>query len=100
MLLVRFCGMMPGRTAPPSTARPGMVPPFSRRDALKAMTAGALATLPASAAHGIFRPRAALTSMPGWVSGRMTGAEALTAALRLEGTDCVYGIPGAQMNEL
>jgi len=36
----------------------------------------------------------------GWVFGRMTGAEALTEALILEGTGCVYGIPGAQENEL
>ncbi|HEY3787403.1 MAG TPA: thiamine pyrophosphate-binding protein, partial [Urbifossiella sp.] len=36
----------------------------------------------------------------GWVFGRMTGAQALTEALILEGTGCVYGIPGAQENEL
>jgi acetolactate synthase-1/2/3 large subunit len=37
---------------------------------------------------------------PGWVFGRMTGAEALTQALITEGVGCVYGIPGAQENEL
>jgi acetolactate synthase-1/2/3 large subunit len=30
----------------------------------------------------------------------MTGAEALVETLLQEGTDCIYGIPGAQMNEL
>lgn len=37
---------------------------------------------------------------PGWVSGHLTGAQALTATLIAEGTGCVYGIPGAQENEL
>ena len=36
----------------------------------------------------------------GWVSGRMTGAEALVETLIQEGTACVFGIPGAQENEL
>ena len=37
---------------------------------------------------------------PGWVFGKMTGAEALVQALITEGVACVYGIPGAQENEL
>ena len=37
---------------------------------------------------------------PGWVFGKMTGAEALAEALLLENVGCVYGIPGAQENEL
>lgn len=37
---------------------------------------------------------------PEWVIGRMSGAEALVTALQLEGVGCVYGIPGAQENEL
>ncbi len=36
----------------------------------------------------------------GWVSGRLTGAQALVEALKAEGTTCVFGIPGAQENEL
>ncbi len=36
----------------------------------------------------------------GWVSGKMTGAQALSEALVTEGVGCVYGIPGAQENEL
>ncbi|MGL6073456.1 MAG: thiamine pyrophosphate-binding protein [Fimbriiglobus sp.] len=34
------------------------------------------------------------------VSGRLTGAQAIAHALRAEGVGCVYGIPGAQENEL
>ncbi len=34
------------------------------------------------------------------VRGRMTGAQAAVRALQLEGTPCVFGIPGAQNNEL
>ena len=37
---------------------------------------------------------------PGWVEGRMTGAMAVVETLQQEGADCVYGIPGAQENEL
>lgn len=36
----------------------------------------------------------------GWVQGRLTGAEAVTDTLLAEGTGCVFGIPGAQENEL
>lgn len=36
----------------------------------------------------------------GWVSGRLTGAQAVAEALVQEGVACVYGIPGAQENEL
>src|SRR6476661_5866712 len=71
---------------------------FSRRGLLRgvAATGGALA---ADATAGPLRQLQAARH-PGWVFGRMTGAEALTEALILEGTGCVYGIPGAQENEL
>src|SRR6476661_8684327 len=71
---------------------------FSRRGLLRgvAATGGALA---ADATAGPLRQVRA-DRHPGWVFGRMTGAEALTEALILEGTGCVYGIPGAQENEL
>lgn len=36
----------------------------------------------------------------GWVRGRMTGAKAVVATLKAECTDLVFGIPGAQQNEL
>ena len=37
---------------------------------------------------------------PGWIEGKMTGAMAVVETLVQEGCDCVYGIPGAQENEL
>ncbi|MGL4420651.1 MAG: thiamine pyrophosphate-binding protein [Gemmataceae bacterium] len=37
---------------------------------------------------------------PGWVSGKLTGAQAVAEALKAECVGCVYGIPGAQENEL
>jgi acetolactate synthase-1/2/3 large subunit len=71
--------------------------PLSRRDLLKTLAAGtALAALPQEAAEA-----GPLTqTLPGWVSGHMTGAQALVATLLAEGTPCVFGIPGAQENEL
>jgi acetolactate synthase-1/2/3 large subunit len=72
----------------------------SRRDLLKVLTAGGLLSVPAGLAQAHFRPRSALPPMHGWIVGHMTGAQALTEALIEEGTDCVFGIPGAQMNEL
>lgn len=36
----------------------------------------------------------------GWVRGRMTGAKAIVATLKAEGADLVFGIPGAQQNEM
>lgn len=72
---------------------------FSRRGLLQGVAAtGAALTAEAAVAGPLGRVRAA--HHPGWVFGRMTGAEALTEALILEGTGCVYGIPGAQENEL
>ncbi len=68
---------------------------LTRRTALKA-AAGALAALPA-----VLPGRAeAKHPEPGWLTGTMTGARALVEALLAHGTDCVFGIPGAQENEL
>jgi len=66
---------------------------LSRRDLLKVVSAGCLLGLPEVEASGGLRHR------PGWVSGHMTGAEALVETLIQEGTECVFGIPGAQQNE-
>ncbi|MCI0376754.1 MAG: thiamine pyrophosphate-binding protein [Gemmataceae bacterium] len=69
----------------------------SRRDVLKIVSAHCLsswATAPAQAAQGLLGRR------PGWVTGKMTGADALIETLIQEGADCVFGIPGAQQNEL
>lgn len=72
---------------------------LTRRELLQTLAAGAAVgyaltgSQRAEARHGKEDP-------PGWVVGSMTGAEALVEALLLEGTGCVYGIPGAQENEL
>src|SRR5579864_5395489 len=70
--------------------------PVSRRDVLKLAAAQGLALLPGTLAAAGPRRRRPTCS----VQGTMTGAQALTETLRAEGTDCVYGIPGAQENEL
>jgi acetolactate synthase-1/2/3 large subunit len=72
---------------------------FSRRGLFQGVAAaGGVLAANAAPAGPIARVQA--ERHPGWVFGRMTGAEALTEALLLEGTACVYGIPGAQENEL
>src|SRR5256714_10735733 len=73
---------------------------ISRRGLLKALAAapGLGALLPSSAAAGPFRARAKADD--GWIAGRLTGAEATVAALQQQGVACVFGIPGAQENEL
>lgn len=70
---------------------------MSRRDALKAAAASTAAVALTNA-----QSEAGLKERlnPGWVIGRMTGAEALTKTLQMEGTSVVFGIPGAQENEL
>lgn len=72
---------------------------FSRRGLFRGAAAvgGALAAARADA--GPIR-RAQAEKHPGWVFGKMTGAQALAEALLAEGVGCVYGIPGAQENEL
>jgi len=74
-----------------------MTYPLSRRELLQAVAAQCLLSLPAGAAlagHG------GESSSGGCISGSMTGAEALVETLIQEGVDCVFGIPGAQNNEL
>lgn len=76
-----------------------MTQPLSRRDVLKTVAAaGCLAALPPSSPAALRRVSA--EQQAGWVAGHMTGAQALVETLILEGTSCVYGIPGAQNNEL
>src|SRR5947208_1334350 len=74
---------------------PSMDASLSRRDALKLMGLGSLTAL-APAAQAVRHNH----GPDGWVRGKMTGAEALVEALKAEGTQCVFGIPGAQENEL
>src|SRR5581483_6006977 len=69
---------------------------LTRRNALKTMALTGLATLPSPVRAALRQNR----GPEGWVRGRMTGAEALVEALKVEGTQCVFGIPGAQENEL
>ena len=77
---------------------------FSRRDLLYGMTvAGSalgskLITPPLANAAGPIQK--AVHRQNGWVEGRMTGAMSIVETLIQEGTECVYGIPGAQENEL
>ena len=70
---------------------------LSRRDLLKAAAATCLATATATptAEAGPILPR-----RRGWVSGPMTGATATVETLVQENVQCVFGIPGAQENEL
>ena len=70
----------------------------TRRDLLKTVAAGCIAALPGRASAGLRRPAA--KEHDGTVSGHLTGAQALVETLQLEGVECVYGIPGAQNNEL
>ena len=74
-----------------------MSQPVSRREVLKIMAAQGLALLPGLVSAGPLHRRNGPACC---VSGNMTGAQALVDTLRAEGTDCVYGIPGAQENEL
>ncbi len=72
--------------------------PLTRRDLLKtAAVASALIPLRSSLLRAAVADDA---PQPGWVVGKMTGAEALVEALIAECTDVVFGIPGAQENEL
>ncbi len=75
-----------------------MTIPLSRRELLQTVAAGTLVALPRA-----FAPAAGLrhtSTEAGCVTGEKTGAQALVEALQLEGTCVVFGIPGAQDNEL
>ena len=60
-----------------------------------ALAGGVLLSASTPSAQGMLRRKA-----PGWVEGKMTGAMAVVETLLQEGCECVYGIPGAQENEL
>ena len=61
-----------------------------------------LQTVSATCALGLAEAPAAagIRHRPGWVEGHMTGAQALVETLIQEGAQWVFGIPGAQQNEL
>ncbi len=69
-----------------------MAEPLNRREVLKLAGATGLAALASSSAEAGIRQ--------GWVVGQLTGARALVQTLLAEGTSCVFGIPGAQENEV
>lgn len=76
-----------------------MTPPLSRRSLLKGLVAAGVTQLaagPAAPLEAALQPKVE----PGWVKGQLTGAQALVETLIQEGTPCVFGIPGAQQNEL
>src|SRR5687767_12704754 len=62
----------------------------TRREFLKTSPAAAL----------LASPEARRGSDDGWVRGKLTGAQTVAAILCSEGCGCVFGIPGAQENEL
>ena len=73
--------------------------PFSRRALLQAASAS-VSMLPA-ASTALARPRLLRRhTVDGWVRGRLSGADAVVETLKAEGCDLVFGIPGAQENEL
>jgi acetolactate synthase-1/2/3 large subunit len=70
-----------------------MTPHLSRRSLLKALAVTGVAAVSPGGQPVEAAP-------PGWVTGLKTGARALVDTLKAEGTLCVFGIPGAQGNEL
>jgi acetolactate synthase-1/2/3 large subunit len=74
-----------------------MAAPVTRRTALKVMAAGAVASMPVLEQVPV---DARGKVVDGMVVGKMTGAAALVESLKAAGTLCVFGIPGAQENEL
>ncbi len=71
---------------------------LNRRDVIKLLSVpAALAVLPGEMVEAGLGLR---HTPDGWVRGHMTGAQALVETLLTEGVDCVFGIPGAQENEL
>jgi acetolactate synthase-1/2/3 large subunit len=74
---------------------------LSRRDLLKTLAAvPCLAPLAAGSGSALAGPHLLHRAQAGNVAGHLTGAKALVDTLLAEGTECVFGIPGAQENEL
>ncbi len=72
---------------------------ISRRNLLKAASLGTALLATSGSSDGQLRNRIN-GAAAGWVTGQMTGADALVETLQAEGVECVYGIPGAQENEI
>lgn len=76
-----------------------MPPALNRRQLLQAVAAQCLVSaLPGSTPAGLVSHGTVVEGA--CVRGKMTGAEALVDTLLKEGVDVVFGIPGAQNNEL
>lgn len=74
-----------------------MSKPLTRRGFLKSVGTTGLVTA-AGATPATAQP--VFAAPDAWICGKMTGSEALVQALLVEGAGCVFGIPGAQENEL
>lgn len=75
--------------------------PISRRGLMQGVALAGSAALASSQAQPVAAgPLARRRTPPDWIVGKLTGAQAIAEALKVEGTGCVYGIPGAQENEL
>jgi len=71
---------------------------MSAMSAAGAAAASMLASTPKAQAGGMVDVRG--TIRRNGVQGKMTGAQAIVGALECMGAPCVYGIPGAQNNEM
>src|SRR5438034_6229332 len=85
---------------PLQPARTPMNVSLSRRDLLKTVAAQGVIALAAGTSTSPMHAGILRRQEPGYVSGNLTGAEALVEALLQDGVQCVFGIPGAQENEL
>jgi acetolactate synthase-1/2/3 large subunit len=75
--------------------------PITRRGLFQGAAAvGGVAAFAAAPGEAAAKPLDRFRREPGWVVGKLTGAQAIAEALIAEDTGCVYGIPGAQENEL
>jgi acetolactate synthase-1/2/3 large subunit len=74
---------------------------FSRRGLLQGTAlAGGVVAAALTPGRGEARVHDRALRRQGWVAGRLTGAQAVAETLKQEGVGCVFGIPGAQENEL
>ena len=71
---------------------------FTRRTFFQGTAVAGGAALAATSAEA--RPLDRFRRQAGWVQGKLTGAQAAAETLRQQGVGCVFGIPGAQENEL
>jgi acetolactate synthase I/II/III large subunit len=74
--------------------------PFSRRGLFQGTAVAAGLVLAHSSAQSAPLDRVRRKNNPGWVIGHYSGAQAIAETLLAENVGCVYGIPGAQENEL